>query len=883
MNKLLLFVLVSCCYLGSLPFSIAKAEIIPDTTLPNNSIVKTNGNVSEITGGTIIEDKLLFHSFDKFSIPTGTEAYFNNPLKIENIFSRITGLSTSQIDGLIRANGAANLFILNPRGIIFGSNASLNIGGSFIGTTANSIQFADGTFFSAINPQAPPLLKVSVPIGLQFGNSAGDIVVQGAGNNLSIDFDTFAINTQNRPLGLQVAPGQTLALVGGNVSLSGGNLTATGGRIELGGVGAEGIVKLTTTNPGWVLNYENINNFQDIKLQSAASIDTSGNGGAIQIQGRHVSLVDGSAMLANTLNNGAGGTLNVRGSESVEVIGQARDNPFYGGIFTDVATGATGNGGNLTIETRHLLVADGTQISSGTFSSGNAGTLAVKAENVELIGATPLGASGLFAPVAPGVSGNGGDINIETGRLLITNGGQIVTSSFGFGASGNAGTLTIKASEVDVSGSSPGNSSGLFASVFPGGTGNAGRLILETGKLQVSNGGLITVANSSSGEAGELTIRASKVNVTGFNQFNPSLIETTVGLDGRGDGGQLTIETGNLEVANGGQIATGTFGAGNGGELNIRATEIRLIGATEKGRSGLFANALIGTGAGGDINIATNKLVVLDGATINASNFPSTNLDVPPGQGTSGNINVQANLILLDNQSLITAETLGDRGNINLQSEKIQILRGSKITTNARGDGSGGNIIIDTDFLIAIPQQNSDITANAQQSFAGRVLINAKAIFGTEFRSSLTPESDITASSEAGAEFNGMVQLNISDADFSQQGLWMPESKVNDSSQQIVASCRGYTTNRFTIVGRQGLPENPTNPIQGQTLWQDLRTLSNRNIRSTKLVTQEQISTIHNQEFVESQAWIINADGEVELIAKAPTATQIPESRVLCE
>lgn len=871
MNKLLLFVLVCGCHLGA----AAHAEIIPDTTLPNNSIIKTNGNLSEITGGTIIENSLLFHSFDKFSLPTGTQAYFNNPVQIENIFSRVTGLSASQIDGLIRTNGTANLFLLNPQGIVFGANAALNIGGSFIATTANSIEFSDGALFSATNPQVSSLLKVSVPIGLQFGKNPKNIVVQGGGNNISINFDTFAINTQNRPVGLEVSPGQTLALVGGNISLQGGNLTAKGGRIEVGSVNQEGTVQLTSTNPGWKFNYEKINNFQDIQLSQAASIDTSGNGGAINIQGQRVSLIDGSALLANTLGNGAKGNINVRGSEAVEVIGQAIANPFYGGIYTDVAPGATGSGGDLTIETKQLLVAKGTQISSGTFSSGNAGNLTVKAANIELIGATPLGPSGLFAPVAPGASGNGGNINIETGRLLVTDGAQIITSSYGFGATGNAGNIIIKAGEVDVTGSSPGNSSALLASIFPGGTGNAGRLSIETGKLQVRDGGLIILGNSGSGKAGELTIRAKDVNVTGFNQFNPSLVESTVGLDSNSDGGLLTIDTESLEVTNGGQIATGTFGAGNGGELNIRANQIRLIGTTEKGRSGLFASNLIGTGAGGDITIATNKLIIQDGATINASNFSSTNANVPPGQGTSGNINVQAKFILVDNQSIITTETLGDKGNINLQSEKIQIFRGGKITTNARGNGLGGNIFINTDFLIAVPQQNSDITANAQQSFAGRVLINAKAIFGTEFRPSPTLESDITASSEAGAQFNGIVQLNITDGDFSEKGLRTSDSSFSDSSDQIVASCADNKTNSFTIVGRQGLPENPTDAIQGQILWHDLRMLTNEK------VTKQQFSAMDGQELIDSQAWIRNPDGDVELVASAP-APVVLDSQVLC-
>ena len=134
------------------------AQIIPDATLPINSTVKAAGDTNFIDGGTQAGSN-LFHSFSEFSIPYGGIAQFNNALDVQNIITRITEGKISNIDGLIKANGIANLFLLNPNGIVFGQNARLDIGGSFLASTANNINFADGTKLSTSNVQNPIWVK----------------------------------------------------------------------------------------------------------------------------------------------------------------------------------------------------------------------------------------------------------------------------------------------------------------------------------------------------------------------------------------------------------------------------------------------------------------------------------------------------------------------------------------------------------------------------------------------------------------------------------------------------------------------------------------------------------------------------------------------------
>src|SRR5579883_2517532 len=188
----------------------AYSQITPDRTLPNNSSVTVNGSTFNITGGTQA-GRNLFHSFQQFSVPTGGTAFFNNAANIQNIFSRVTGGSVSNIDGIIQANATANVFFLNPSGIVFGKNASLNIGGSFVATTANAIQFGNLGTFSASVPNNPALLTLN-PSALLYNQISAGASIQNSSTATAGIAPTGLSSS-----GLRVPDGKSLLLVGGDI------------------------------------------------------------------------------------------------------------------------------------------------------------------------------------------------------------------------------------------------------------------------------------------------------------------------------------------------------------------------------------------------------------------------------------------------------------------------------------------------------------------------------------------------------------------------------------------------------------------------------------------------------------------------------------------
>ncbi len=281
-------------------FQPLAAQVVPDNTLPVGERSQVTGNPNFQIDGGATRGGNLFHSFSDFSIPTGGSAFFNNAADVQNILTRVTGGSISNIDGLIRANGTANLFLLNPNGIIFGQNASLNIGGSFVATTANALGFGNLGFFSASNPEAPSALLTINPSALLFNQIAAAPIQNNSVAPAGLDpsgLDSF---------GLRVPDGRSLLLVGGNISMDGGRLNAFGGRVELGGLAGAGTVGLNGDGNNLSLSFPNSVERSDIFLSNGAQVNViAGDGGSIAVNARNLEMTEGSVLSAG-IDSGLG-------------------------------------------------------------------------------------------------------------------------------------------------------------------------------------------------------------------------------------------------------------------------------------------------------------------------------------------------------------------------------------------------------------------------------------------------------------------------------------------------------------------------------------------------------------------------------------------------
>ena len=754
-----LFCLVTC-----LP---SAAQVVPDSTLPVNSIVTHQENTSEISGGTRTGSN-LFHSFSEFSVPTGGTAFFNNANDVSNIFSRVTGGVFSNIDGIIQTRGRANLFLINPNVIIFGANASLNIGGSFVATTANAIAFSNKGTFSASIPNNPSVLSVN-PSAFLFNQ----IAVQ-------------PLNSIENKGKLEVTQGRSLLLVGGNVAPNNtstggilidgtvqGLLQAPGGRVEIGAVAAPSTVGLfiDANSPDLMsLTYPSGVEKADVSLTNTANINVkSGNGGSITINGNNINILGSSGIEAGIEKN-----LGVVGSKAGDITLNATNaiRVIHSRISNSVNEGAVGNGGEINIQAGSLSLTDGSLLGAATFGHGNAGSVSVQTAD-----AVSVQKSLIANGVAETAVGNGGEINIQVGSLSLTDGSLLGAGTFGHG---NAGSVSVRTTDAVSL-----KQSAIANGVDIKGVGNGGEINIQAGSLSLTDGAILGAGTFGQGNAGRVVIK-----VADTVSANNSAIVSGVAETGVGNGGEINIQTGSLSLTDGALLAAGTSGKGDAGNIQINTAHSVNISGVSPNNSSTGSDNILGIsldgissrlttstettaqGKGGQITVTTDTLHLSNGAVLNAqtqNNFlggiikvEANNLEVTQGgqiitsaysSGDAGNIhlNVAGNIIVsgsdptfsdrlakfgrdavinVGSASGLFANTdtnsQGNGGNIFISATNLDLINSATVSAQGQGTGSAGNVTINA--LAKLYTNNGNIIASATEGMGGSVKLAANDI-----------------------------------------------------------------------------------------------------------------------------------------------------------
>ena len=730
---------------------------VADNTLGTQ--VSGNGNNFSITGG-VNKGQTLFHSFTDFSVPTNGAANFNNPVGNRDIITRVTGNVFSDINGTVNTNGA-NFFLINPNGIVFGTNAKLNVGKAFVGSTANSLDLVDGsgraiTFGTNPNGDAP-LLSVAP-------NVLFDVSRLNLGGETGAISNFGTLQTPNNS--------QYIGLIGGNVTLDGGKIIAPGGRVDIGGLSGAGSVSID--NNGLVFSSTGVgrstvvlNNDAGITVRATETLDTvstffnnaTSNGSSINISANNLDVLnfgaklnDRPAALDAGLEVNLGLQIKAAGDINIDATGKVSLNNAV--IKNTLRSGSEGNIGGIKIQAGTLDIRNNSAISSQTSGKGNAGNIDLKTS-----GGINLINNSLITSSTSG-QGDAGKITIDTqGKLSLINNGNI-SSNISKIAVGNGQGIKISARDLEVANQSS-ISSITFQNTQVNGKGNAGDIdIKTTGDIRVSGfdspSTTPTVSDISSdtqgyGDTGKVTIDTQgKLSVVNFGNISSNIAQSAVG-NSKG----LIITAREIKLANNNSSITASSSPnsqGNAGDITISTTgDIQLSGYESdslnpnKSDVAYITSSTSGQGDAGKITIDTQgKLSVLNHAFINSSIGSAA-------VGNSKGININARELELASNSLIFTGTFqtaqvngqGNAGNINIKTTGDIKVSGynssainpttsdrSLIVSNSIGQGDAGKITIDTQGKLSIINGgsiNSDIERTAVGNSQG-ISINAREL-----------------------------------------------------------------------------------------------------------------------------------------------------------
>jgi filamentous hemagglutinin family protein len=819
---------------------MAGTNIEATTTAPLNlgTHVDRVGSTTQITDGTRPGGGTnLFHSFDAFTVGTGDVAHFMNNMQLQttNIIARVIGGERSTIDGVLRTNnpldaadpmnfGAANLWLVNPSGLLLGPNAHVEVGGSVSMSTANYLRF-DGQaalFDMLSSPASLGALDVAPVVAFGFtGLELPDpIIVQGSM--------------------LQVQEGKSLSLVGGDITLQAGtledgtvqaaSLLASGGRINLVSVASPGEVLVPSFQTGPNINGAFFSTMGTVMLKEGSTLDVSGqlgadaegnpiggNSGTVFVRGGQL-VMDASSILASSVGTVAGannavdlnvGTLRLLGGSTISSSTVGTDLDFDG-----VADIIGGPGGNITVQglqgmgsaADSVLLAGGSKIASDAqiFSEGG-GRISITATSLGLDEVSSIESStsatklDLNGDGIVDITGRGGDIVVAIQRLSILGSASIASSATNSteGAAADGGTVTVRG--LDGSGSKAGSvllsgeTTGIVSNSF---FGVPGDITVNAGTLTVTNGAAIAAGSAlSDGPAGNVTVTADSVVISADGQiFSRSFAQNS---------GQVTITADALTMDNGSIVtSTSSESGGRGGDVVLNGGTVRLTnGASINSQSGSEEDqGRFSTGRAGDIIMSVTSLTLA-----NRSKITSSSLGTEPNAGDAGNITIQSESTVVLNDSLITTEArAASGGKIEINAPEMIRLTNSEVSTSVKGvagESNGGDISIDPQFVIL---QNSQMIAQANAGAGGAIDIIATSAFIRD------PASIVDASSTLGISGTINIQSPLQNIG----GELAPLSDEFSSAaallaQQCAARAAGGKFSTFVVAAREGLPLEP--------------------------------------------------------------------------
>lgn len=661
-----------CALVGA---SAAHAQIATDgsvgaaTTLsgPNFQILETLGRR---------EGNNLFHSFRDFNLVTGQSATFVGSANLSNVIARVTGGSPSQVNGRIALQGptAANLWLVNPAGWVFGSGASLDLPGSVYLSTASALTLGGGGRYEAATNR-PSTFTSAPPEAFVMGASPAAVRVQGT---------------------LAVRDGRSISVAAGSIDLDGGSLRAAGGRVDLAAAGAGTVtlgsngLDLGTGQTGGEIRLSRSADQipRGINNLDVSSTSTTLTPGTVRIRGGQLIAAAGGINADHRSDQG-GGRIDVEMQQAVRATGASS--------FSAVARGS-GRGADLRVAAPTIDLAGSTALRTDTRVSAQGGSLSLSGSNITLREQARLESTVIG-------SGRGGAIDVRaTGTLEVRDQGSIRTrATLG---SGDAGSIALAAERINIR-----DDGTLQSSTAPDSTGNGGSLTLSARRIDITGDGqgnpgdstLLSTEARGSGTGGVLSITAEEVNLRGRTLVSSS-------TEGPGNAGDVRITADRLRIEEGSVVRSNASGNGRGGDVAIAAGDADLVDAV------VSANAS-GRGDAGAVRLSAADLRLTRSAITTAATT---------SDGGNIALTVPGDLWLTDSLIGTSVQSgVGNGGNVAIAEPELLLLRRSAIQANAFG-GNGGNIGISAGPLVA--SGDSVIEASSQLGLDGTVFLEVPQI-----------------------------------------------------------------------------------------------------------------------------------------------------------